>query len=342
MARPLIIPIFIPDAGCPHRCVYCNQKKLTGRQPALPEPKEIRRQALQFRAHSRKDRFPVQLSFYGGNFLGLNVQARTVLLQAAGQLASEGIVDSLRFSTRPDTIDQQSLASLSGFPIQTIELGIQSLDNAVLAAAGRGHTAKESVAAVKRLKEAGYQIGLQMMVGLPEDSHSGSLETARGIMALQPDFVRIYPTLVLEDTRLADWYRAGKYRPMELAACVKQVREIYQLFESQDIPVIRMGLQATEMLGLESGIIAGPWHPAFGHLVHSARCYERAAEAIRQMPATAAKIALHIHPHRLSQLRGHGNGNLKTLKKVFGLDRIRVCGDLRLSEHEVVARPDGP
>jgi len=166
----------------------------------------------------------------------------------AGEFVSQGLVDSIRFSTRPDTIDARRLDILENYPVATVELGVQSMDDQVLVQAGRGHSASDTIRAVEALKERQLDIGLQMMVGLPGDSDARALTTTRKIADLDPDFVRIYPTVVVENSRLAQWFKKGKYAPLSLEDAVSLVKKIYLLFKQEGIEVIRMGLQASDDL----------------------------------------------------------------------------------------------
>ena len=213
--RPFIIPIFLPHAGCPHQCVFCNQVSITGKNQKAINPDQIRSQILQFLEYKNDRRKPVQISFYGGNFLGLTFDKITDLLDLATGFIRQGQVDSIRFSTRPDTITPDHLNIISEYPVETVELGVQSMDDHVLALAERGHSAADTVRAVEQLKKHEIDLGLQMMVGLPGDNEGRSLATAQQIAALEPDFIRIYPTLVVNKSKLARWYHNGSYRPFD-------------------------------------------------------------------------------------------------------------------------------
>ena len=230
--RPFIIPIFIPHAGCPHQCVFCNQVSITGAKQKMATPAELRFQIHEFLKYKKENRKPVQIAFFGGNFLGLKSEKIKSLLDSAAEFVRDGQVDGIRFSTRPDTINQQSLDIIKDYPVSTVELGVQSMDDQVLALAGRGHSASDTVRAVEQLKERHFSIGLQMMVGLPGDDEAGALTTAQRIADLGPDFVRIYPTLVVANSRLAGWYKNGDYAPLSLEEGVtpgkKNLSEIYK------------------------------------------------------------------------------------------------------------------
>ncbi len=152
------------------------------------------------------------------------------MLNESAKFVESGKVGSIRFSTRPDTITNERLDILKEYPVSTIELGVQSMDDRVLTMAKRGHTSSDTVKAVAVLKERGYEIGLQMMVGLPGDDEATSLATGRRIADLAPDFVRIYPAVVLKNSLLAKWYKEGKYTPLSLEPCVTLVKKLHLLF----------------------------------------------------------------------------------------------------------------
>ncbi len=333
--RPFIIPIFIPHAGCPHQCVFCNQVSITGVKQNTVRPDQFRRQIRQFLEYKKKDRKPVQIAFFGGNFLGLKQEEIKSWLELAGEFVNQGHADSIRFSTRPDTIDARRLDILENYPVSTVELGVQSMDDQVLVQAGRGHFASDTIRAVEDLKERQLDIGLQMMVGLPGDSAARSLTTARKIADLDPDFVRIYPTVVVENSRLAEWFIKGDYLPLSLEDAVTLVKKIYLLFKQEDIDVIRMGLQASEDLGNDSFVLAGPYHPAFGHLVYSEVFLDKAVLAIESVKYVKDTLTIFVNPRSISKMRGLNNSNIKKLKKRYHFKLIAVVPDSSLAEEGV-------
>jgi histone acetyltransferase (RNA polymerase elongator complex component) len=329
-SRPLVIPIFLPHAGCPHRCVYCNQYAAGGGDTATPSDQALHGQIESYLACRNPRRDRVQIAFFGGNFLGLPEETVRRYLSVAVPYVRSGRVDGLRFSTRPDTLDRRRLRLIAPYPVQTVEVGAQSLCDEVLVAAGREHTAEDTVRAVGRLHAHGYEVGIQLMVGLPADDGTRSLATARRAVALRPHFVRIYPTLVLENTPLAKRYRRGVYRPLTLQAAVEQVASLYRCFAQAGIPVVRMGLQASADGRLESAVLAGPHHPAFGHLVLSEVFLGRAA-AILSRGSRSRGIRIYVHPRDVSRMRGQNNRNLELLKERFALAALAVKADKRLS-----------
>ena len=325
--KPFIVPLFIPHAGCPHRCVFCNQTPTTGMAEALPTAARLHGAIAQFLSYRRDHSRYTEISFFGGNFLGLPADTIVTLLDIVSHYVDQGDVNGIRFSTRPDTIDVQRLKLISAFPVTTIEVGVQSMDNSVLAASQRGHTAQDVHSAVALLKNKPYALGLQMMIGLPGDTPDKTVATGEQIAALAPDFVRIYPTLVIEGSRLARWYRQGRYTPMGLDAAVDAVKDLLALFTRKGIKVIRMGLQPTDELNTDAAVMAGPFHPAFGEMVHSALWLEVLFKALRSQGQASGQLDLCVHPRRLSRVKGNKNSNIKRLKIQMNLSGIHVAQD---------------
>ncbi len=333
--RPFIIPIFIPHAGCPHRCIFCNQDSITGATQKLPTPAELRSQIREFLDYKKENRKPVQIAFFGGNFLGLKREKIISLLELATEFIREGLVDGIRCSTRPDTINEESLDMITDYPVSTVELGVQSMNDRVLTMAGRGHSALDTVHAVERLNERYLSIGLQMMVGLPGDDENGALTTAQKMADLGPDFVRIYPTVVVANSRLAKWYQGGEYVPLSLAEGVTLVKKIYLRFKKAGINIIRMGLQASEDLEEGTTVLAGPHHPAFGHLVHSEIFLDMTISAIESAKVIKGPLTVFVNPRCISKMRGLKNANIKRLQRRFQLTSLVVKPDASVSEESL-------
>ncbi len=335
--KPFIIPVFLPHAGCPHRCVFCNQATITGRHKTL-SGQDVRRQIDTFLGFKRNRGGRVQIAFFGGNFLGIQKDTIKGLLTEAAEYVSANGVDSIRFSTRPDTVDRQRLALIKNFPVATIELGVQSMNDRVLKCSHRGHSAADTVKAVQMLKEHEYEAGVQLMVGLPDDNAERALASARQAACLRPDFVRIYPTVVLAGSPLAAKYKKGDYAPLSLAEAVRQVKDLYLLFKKESIPVIRMGLQANEDFAGDTAILAGPYHPAFGHLVYSEVFLDKAIVALESKHSLRNPVALSVHPRNISKMRGLTNKNIHALKQRFKLKSLAILPDDSLGEAELRVR----
>ncbi|MBI5048238.1 MAG: radical SAM protein [Deltaproteobacteria bacterium] len=261
--KQLIIPIFIPHYGCPHQCIFCNQTSITGKE-RLPDTTEV---AITIGDYLKtwKGSGKKEVAFYGGSFTGLDKNMQEEFLAATCRFVSAGLIDSVRVSTRPDYITKEELMFLKSYNVETVELGVQSMDDEVLKLSGRGHTAEDTEEAVMLLKKYGFKVGLQFMPGLPGDTEEIVLCTANKIAELEPDFVRIYPTIVVRDTPLEKMYMSGLYNPWPLTEMVDICKMLVSLFNAKKIPIIRLGLQPTE--ALEQGIVAGPYHPSFRGLV---------------------------------------------------------------------------
>lgn len=333
--KPFIIPVFIPHAGCPHQCAFCNQQAITRAGAGAPDAARMESHVRSFLRYRSPRRRPVQIAFFGGNFLGMDSGEIVRLLQIAASFVKEGSVDGIRFSTRPDTLNRERLDLLRNFPVETIEIGAQSMNDAVLAQSRRGHSAGDTACAVAAVKGRGYETGIQMMVGLPGDDADGAVASGRRMADLQPDFVRIYPAVVLEHSLLAVWYRQGRYAPMTLEESVSLVKTLYMMFTEAGIAVIRMGLQATEELADDAVRLAGPYHPAFGHLVMAAVYRDRADALLQSLGGPADAVTLWVAPRRISVMRGHKNETTAYLKNRFGIRRLNVTGDPLLPDHHI-------
>ncbi len=322
-ARPFVIPVFIPHAGCPHRCIFCDQTRTTGGAAILPTEKQFQDTVDRFLRFRRDPGRFTEIAFFGGNFLGQVPAEVHRLLSMAEPYVRRGSVQGIRFSTRPDTVDEPRMALIRGFAVSTIELGVQTMDDGLLEISRRGHTAAQVVRAVQRIRELSCRLGLQMMVGLPGETGAAALDSARQIALLHPDFVRIYPLLVLEGSPLSRWYRQKRYFPLSLEAAVGRVKELYLLFRRQGIAVIRMGLQPTAELNADSGVLAGPFHPAFGELVHTAVWRDVLQRALGRLDPGERNPMIRLHPRILSRVKGHRNCNVAFLMRgghLKGLD----------------------
>ncbi len=290
-----------------------------------------------------------QIAFYGGSFTGLPLSTQEAYLRTARRFIEEGKVDSLRVSARPDELSQGSICFLYSHGVRTIEVGVQSLCDEVLEKARRGHSAADAVGALARVREAGIEVGAQLMVGLPGDTRDGALETARGIIQAKVDFVRLYPVLVMRGTDLEDLYAHGWYRPLEIDEAVDLCKELVVRFEEACIRVIRIGLHNERHLTDGGGLCrAGPFHPAFGDLVRSAIFFDKVAGLLASMPLPQKVVCLSVHPQDRPLLHGHKNENIVRLMRRFDLEGIRVLSDPCLPRGTVgygeisLSTPEGP
>lgn len=319
-ARESIIPVFVPHLGCPNNCVFCNQQRISGAlTPAGPEDvkKAIENAESLPDIGSRR-----QLAFYGGSFTAIPVEDQLSLLGAAKEYLDKGVIHSIRLSTRPDAIDGAVLKRLRSHGVETIELGAQSLNENVLLLSGRGHTAKDVEDASKLIKEAGFKLILQMMTGLPGDSDEACIETAKRIISLKPDGVRIYPTVIVRDTALYELWKAGLYDEHSVEDAVRVCAKLLPLFEEAGIPVIRLGLNPTDELS-GGDAAGGAYHPALGELVKSRIMLERARELLKDTKP-GASVVLGVNKSKLSQMVGQHRCNIESLCREFSLKSLKV------------------
>lgn len=315
--RPLFVPFFIPHLGCPHRCVFCDQEKVAGARGVLPSAEELvaRIEAYRAGAPGRS----LEAAFYGGTFTALPLADQEALLAPLQPLLERGSLASIRLSTRPDAVDGTTAVYLKERGVATVELGVQSLDPEVLTLSGRGHGVAEVGLAVAALKGAGIAVGIQLMPGLPGDTKERSLSTLRAALALSPSFLRIYPTLVIEGTELAERYRCGAYTPLALPDAVSLCKEMLVAAAHAGIPVIRVGLQPTAELERPGTLIAGPYHPAFGQLVASGICFDVMCTLLDGVPA-GSRVSFGAPRGRVSDLVGQKRGNLVRLAERHGIN----------------------
>lgn len=328
-AKRRIIPVFVPHLGCPQNCVFCNQRKISGARGA-PDRAELAAM-IEEGLGRNSDKSEIQLAFYGGSFTAIPLEEQTALLEGALPFLRDGSISSLRVSTRPDAIDEKVLERLKKYGVSTVELGAQSMCPQVLLASGRGHSREQTERAALMVKQAGFELILQMMTGLPGDSKEHSMETARRLIALEPDGVRIYPTVILRDTPLYDLWKAGKYAPHSVEEAVDWCAGILPLFQEAGIAVIRLGLNPSEELsGGEAA--AGAYHPAFGELVRSRILLER-ARAMLSEATLGDRVRLEVSPSDISAMTGQKRCNVKALCQQFGLRELKVsAGELERGE----------
>jgi len=343
----MIIPIFIPNRGCPHRCIFCNVQKTAGDQPERISEHAFCETVNKHLESARTSLDRVQIAFYGGNFTGMGKREQIELLTFAGSFIKKGLVHGIRISTRPDCLDAECLDMLRSFEVTTVEIGAQSMTDDVLNRANRGHTASDVVHAITLLKQRGFETGMHLMVGLPEDSCSSFDDTVKKTIALKPDFVRIHPTLVFEKTDLAQAYFSGTYHPLSLAEAIDLCKSALRRFEEAGIPVIRLGLQTTREMEAPGSIIAGPYHPAFRNLVEASLYFDMAASLLMTEPVRNKAVLFILSPKDVSSFRGQKNRNLQRIKARFGLAEIGVLVDphqprrsLKMMIHNQTPKPD--
>ena len=323
--QPLVIPVFIPHEGCPHHCIFCNQHQISGRGDTPVDASEVGRCIDDWLARSSPDRREsVQVAFYGGSFTGLPFERQHALLGAVQPYLHKGMVQTIRLSTRPDYIDQRRLDLLRRYGVGIVELGVQTCDDHLLRLAGRGHASSDTVRAAAMVKGAGLHLGIQLMLGLPGQSFASLRRTLSQVIGLGPEFVRLYPALVLRGSGLETLYRQGVYRPLSLSRAVLQAAYMKKRFDDQGIRVVRMGLQSGP--DLEQSLVAGPFHPAFGEMVKARMMLWTTRRILTRIPA-GHTITLVINERDQSIFRGLHSQNLQRLKTLGLLDRFVLRTD---------------
>ena len=330
-----IIPIFVPHRGCPHDCIFCNQKKITGVSTDMSS-EDVRNIVDEYLTTIDKDAV-VEIAFFGGSFTAIDVDIQKSLLSVAKEYVDKGVVHDIRMSTRPDCINQDILDMLKEYKTSIIELGVQSLDADVLRDSIRGHHAKEVFSSSNLIKENNIQLGLQMMVGLPSDTEEKCIDTARKFIELNPDCVRIYPTLVVKETGLENLLHKKEYNPFSLEECIQIVKKLLVLFYVNNINVIRVGLQATDDIQIGKAVVDGPYHPAFRELVEGEMIKNYLEYIVRENKVTS-KIVVKTNKKNVSKIIGNKklnsiymkeklNVNLKTQEESIDIDKLEFVLD---------------
>jgi len=322
LTRSAVYPVFIPLAGCPFRCLYCNQAAVTG-QLDPPTPELLEQQLAACLPESGGG----EIAFYGGSFTLLSGQLQDAYLGIASAFITSGRARGIRFSTRPDGLEPRHLQRLNGYPVTTVEVGCQSFSDQVLCASGRGYDVLTMSDGIERLREAGpWRLGLQLMPGLPAGSIQEAIDTLKAALRLAPDFLRIYPTLVLANTKLERLYRSGGYSPLSLAQAVALVARMSVIAAHSGVPLERAGLQgASGWLDGTGDFVAGPYHPAFGQLVRSELWLRLFVHLLQAEPRSGDIL---VPMRSLGDARGHRCGNLEQLQSRFGTTRIRGSREL--------------
>ncbi|MBE0651072.1 MAG: radical SAM protein [Bacteroidales bacterium] len=308
------IPVFVPELACPFQCAFCNQEKISGHQN-IPTEKEITDSFDAYLRSFRETNRHVEVGFFGGTFTGIPLAEQENYLRLVQPYLDAGTIHGIRLSTRPDYINSAVLSILKQYRVTTIELGAQSLDDEVLKASYRGHTARQVEQASEMIRDAGFDLGLQMMIGLPEDTLEKSLATAQKIIELGASNTRIYPALVIRDTAMHQWFRQGKYKPLSLEEAVEWSRPLLLMFEKARVNVIRMGLHPSESLLDHTDLVAGPFHPSFRELVLTQIWKELFIPLLRENKGK--KVEIQVPAAELNAAIGHHSENKKILLRHF-------------------------
>ncbi len=322
------IPVFVSHQGCPFDCAYCNQRHITGNSGEVTAENVRNIIESYLETICRKDSF-IEAAFFGGSFTGIEPEKQRGLLAAAFDYIKKGSIDGIRISTRPDYISESALNLLAEYGVTTIELGVQSLDSDVLKASRRGHSAEDVVKAVECIRKYNFNLGLQMMTGLPEDTPDKCIATAEKISAMKPDFVRIYPTLIVKDTLLEVLYKKGLYKPQSLDEAVSLCAELKKIFDREKIKIIRISLVTTDEISPGGSLVAGPFHPSFGELVETELYYEKMSELLSDKTDRENIYIFFVNPKEVSKAVGNKRKNIGRIYNKMGFKiKVRGRGDI--------------
>ncbi|MBQ7962085.1 MAG: radical SAM protein [Clostridia bacterium] len=325
------VALFVPHKGCPHMCSFCNQKTISGTSGELTAS-DID-EAVRIATSKEYDKTNSEIAFFGGSFTAIDREYMTYLLESAYPYVEKGVFKGIRCSTRPDAIDDEVLTILKKYGVTAIELGAQSMDDEVLSMNDRGHTAEDVVKASEKIKKHGFELGLQMMTGLYGSTREKDIKTAEKLIELKPETVRIYPTVVLENTRLACLHRSGEYTPETTQEAVVNCSVILDMFNNAGIKVIRLGLHSGG--NVEGGFVAGAFHPAFRELCESRIYFEKLRKYIEE-EKIKGKITIYVCPSEISKMTGQKKGNILLLEQMGVYAGVRGDGSLGKYEFRAV------
>lgn len=303
------ISIFVPHKGCPNNCSFCNQKAISGQTVSATEKDVI--EAVNTAISHKCDPKNTEIAFFGGSFTAIEREQMVSLLTAAKCLLEEYGFEGIRVSTRPDFIDDEVLSVLKKYGVTSIELGAQSMDDEVLSLNRRGHTAEDVRSSSALIKKYGFSLGLQMMTGLYGSDSKKDLYTAREIINLHPETVRIYPTVVLKNTYLELLFEKGEYLPPTAEETAPFAARLLTEFENEGIKVIKLGLHSSETV--ESDMIAGAYHPAFRELCEGYIFLDKIEEQLKNKDKNR-EYTVFVSEKALSKAKGLNKRNEKALK----------------------------
>jgi radical SAM enzyme (TIGR01210 family) len=334
MKKQYIIPIFVPQLGCPNDCIFCNQKSISGQKKMITK-EDVKKTIDYYLANFKDKNANVEVAFYGGSFTGIELQTQEDLLSVAYEYIQNKKINSIRVSTRPDYIDKERLKLLKKYKVKTIELGVQSANDYILKRSNRGHNFESVKKASKLIRWHGFTLGHQMMVGLPESTRLDEINTAKELIKLKPKIVRIYPVLVIKNTKLAKEYEEGIYTPLTVVQAVEICKDLVQMFHKKKIEVIRVGLQNTDEItdpsNPNSEVVAGPYHPAFRQLVEANIWYDVIVSKIKKLNVKVKEVEVTVNPIDANNVIGHKKENVEKLKEFYNVT-LKVKQDEKIKQ----------
>ncbi len=312
MKRHSIIPIFIPHKGCPNDCIFCNQKKITARQKPITGEDVKNTIETWLSTLEPNGVETIEVAFFGGSFTGIPIEEQSAYLTIAKSYKDAGRIHKIHMSTRPDYINEKILDNLKKYTVDTIELGVQSLDDQVLQLAGRGHDAAVVYKSSQLIKDYGFELGIQLMIGLPGDTLEKCIHSAKETVKIGPQIARLYPTIVINDTELYNQYLCGEYQPLTQDEAILRTKEMYKILDNANINIIRVGLKSTDFINEDGEISGNTYHPAFRQLVEgeiAKECIEEQLKAADFDPTKRTKVDFFANSKSMSSLIGHKQKN---------------------------------
>lgn len=335
-----IIPIFVPHEGCPHNCVFCNQSRITGESLKIkennndPEVNEeyVERTIEEYLTTIKNPNATIEVSFFGGTFTAIDIEKQRSLLKVAKRYKDDNKIHFIRMSTRPDYIDEHILSHLKNYNADIIELGVQSLDEEVLQKSGRGHSLQDVEKASKLIKDYGFTLGHQIMLGLPGDDFYKDIKTTELSIKMKPDICRIYPSLVIKDTPMEELYNRGEYKPYTLEETIKISKVLYAEYVANDVNVIRIGLQPTENIAEGKDIVAGPFHPAIRELVEGSLLNDIIYDISTNIQGN---FKIKLNPKDISKIYANKKIYFNELVNKLGTKKVEIMTTENLNRGEI-------
>lgn len=322
--KQYVIPVFIPHLGCPNDCSFCNQKSISGKAK-MPTKDDVIKIIEEHLKNMNED-VEKEIAFFGGSFTGIDLEKQKEYLEIANEYITCKKVKGIRISTRPDYINKDILKMLKKYKVKTIELGVQSTNDYILKRCDRGHTFMDVKNASKLIRKYRFNLGHQMMVGLPESTKLDEIRTAKDLIKLKPKMVRIYPVLVIKGTKLERELEEDEYKPLTVLQAVERCKELVYLFNKKKIQVIRVGLQNTDEISDpnsdKSEVVAGPYHPAFGQLVEDSIWYDTIVGKIKKINDKVKEVKIKVNFADMNNVIGHKKENIKRIKELYNVDVI--------------------
>lgn len=344
MKKHSIIPIFIPHKGCPNDCVFCNQKKITARQPDITQ-EDVENTIITWLSTLENSSVEIiEVAFFGGSFTGLSISEQSYFLEVAKKYKDAGRIHKIHLSTRPDYINQEILDNLKAYGVDTIELGVQSLDDEVLRKAGRGHDSAVVYKSSKMIKDYGFELGIQLMIGLPGDTLKTCIYSAKETVKIGPSIARLYPTIVIEETQLYEDFVAGRYEALSQDEAVYRTKIMYKILTDAGINIIRVGLKSSDIINENGQIGGGTFHPAFRQLVEGELARDeicRQADALiadgKITPGERTKVDFYSCRRDYSNLIGNSGKNKQFFLEKYPNFNIlyKVDDFLRVGQYRV-------